>query len=195
MSHDVPTLAPLLGGVGLLERAVDYLVGNLDAVTPAMLTNPTPCRDWDLRALLEHVSGSLEALTEAALCGRVGGVFVDARDARLVPVAVVREQATAVLDAWLRAERTTVCVNGLPLTSPVLVGAGALELAVHGWDIARACGRRDPIPSPLADDLLALSKVLVSPADRPVRFAAPVPISPVANPSDRLVAFLGRRPH
>lgn len=31
-------------------------------------------------------------------------------------------------------------------------------------------------------------------ADRPVRFAAPVDVSPLAGPADRLVAFLGRDP-
>src|SRR2546423_1757756 len=38
-----PRLAPLIGGVALLERAVGYLLDSLFMVTPAAIGNPTPC--------------------------------------------------------------------------------------------------------------------------------------------------------
>ena len=40
----------LAGGVGLLERAINYTLGTLHAVTDAEMSAPTPCRSWDLRA-------------------------------------------------------------------------------------------------------------------------------------------------
>ena len=67
-------------------------------------------------------------------------------------------------------------------------------MAVHGWDVARACGRDRPVPPSLAEELLDLSPLFVSAADRPGRFAPPVDVPPLAGPGDRLVAFLGRRP-
>jgi hypothetical protein len=42
--------------------------------------------------------------------------------------------------------------------------------------------------------MLALSPFLVTEADRPARFAAPVAVSARASASERLLAFLGRRP-
>jgi len=65
---------------------------------------------------------------------------------------------------------------------------------MHGWDVAHACGHPRPIPQHLAEELLLISPLLVTDADRPARFAAPVAVSPHAGPADRLVAFLGRCP-
>jgi hypothetical protein len=68
-----------------------------------------------------------------------------------------------------------------------------LEVAAHGWDIAQTCGGRQPIPAPLAIDLLRAAPVLISRADRRQLFAEPVSTSSDASPSDRLAAYLGRR--
>ncbi|MEU0437066.1 hypothetical protein ABZ153_36730 [Streptomyces sp. NPDC006290] len=74
------------------------------------------------------------------------------------------------------------------------MAVGALEIAVHGWDVARACGRARPIPSALAAELLPLAHLVVADADRGVRFAAPVDVPPGTRPGGLLLAFLGRRP-
>jgi uncharacterized protein (TIGR03086 family) len=194
MTYDVPTLVPLLGGVGLLERAVEYLLDTLKPVTPASLSNSTPCSDWDLRALLRHLDDSLTALAEAADAGVVGVHPASAESTRTELIGTVSDRARAMVRSWTRTERSLVAVNGWQLTSTIVVSTGALEVAVHGWDIARACGRHQPIPAQLAEDLLALSMVLVTERDRPVRFGPPVVVPPTASPSEQLVAFLGRRP-
>jgi uncharacterized protein (TIGR03086 family) len=194
MTYHVPTLVPLLGGVGLLERAVDYLLDTLKPVTPASLSNSTPCSDWDLRALLGHLDDSLTTLAEAADAGVVRVHPASAASTRTDLITTVRDRARAAVQIWTRTGRSLVAVNGWPLTSTIVVSTGALEVAVHGWDIARACGRQEPIPAHLAEDLLALSMVLVTEHDRPVRFGPPVVVPPTASPSEQLVAFLGRRP-
>ena len=87
-----------------------------------------------------------------------------------------------------------VTIGGHTLTSALVAGTGAIEITVHGWDVARACGRTDPVPPALADELLDLAPLLVACTDRPGRFDRPVPVPPGAAPGDRLVAFLGRQP-
>lgn len=190
-------MTALRGGVDLLERAIGYTLGTLDAVRPDLLpelmTLPTPCRDWDLRALLDHVNDSLLALHEAAAMGRV---FPDAGDyagqPSVDPVALLRDRARRLLGAPL--PRTEVTIGDFELTTAIVTTTGAFEITVHGWDIARACGMDHPIPDQLAEELLDLSALLVTGADRPSRFAAPVDPPYGATPSDRLVAFLGRQP-
>jgi hypothetical protein len=85
-----------------------------------------------------------------------------------------------------------ITVEDCPLPAGVTANVGALEIAVHSWDISQACGQRRPIPQSLATDLLAISPLLITEATRYPLFAAAVTVAPTAGPSDRLVAFLGR---
>ena len=187
--------APLLGGLGLLERAVGYTLGTLQLVTPEAMSRATPCAAWDLRTLLQHMNDSLRALHEAADVGLVGLAsgwhFGDASED---PVATLRNRACTMLGAWTRAEELgSVSVAGLPVTAEIVSATGALEITVHGWDVAQACGRGMPLPVPLAEELLPLAELLVTETDRPARFAWPVGTSSAADAGERLVAYLGRQ--
>jgi uncharacterized protein (TIGR03086 family) len=185
----------LLGGVELLERAIGYTQGSLVLVASDALDNPTPCAEWDLRALLRHMMDSLVVLSDAAEVGHIGLDTEPTGDFAHDAVATVRRRACHLLGAWARTERPRqVSVGDRSLMSSVLTGTGALEIAVHGWDVARACGHDRPIPAALAEDLLELGPLLLTDADRPDRFAEPVEVSPLARPSDQLVAYLGRSP-
>ena len=112
------------------------------------------------------------------------------------PARAFRDRAGRLLDAWTGPgrQRQVVEIAGCPLAASVMAAAAALEVAVHGWDISRACGQRQPIPHALAIDLLAIAPVLVPRAGRHPLFAAPVTVAATASPSDRLAAFLGRTP-
>ncbi|HET6624873.1 MAG TPA: TIGR03086 family metal-binding protein [Nocardioidaceae bacterium] len=187
------TPAPLVGGVGLLERAMAYTLGSLQLVTGAAMTRPTPCADWDLRELLRHMNDSLQALHEAGDRGRVEVRAQDYGDPDRDPVLTLRNRACSMLGSWTSAtDHDWVTVDGRPLTGGVVTATGALEIAVHGWDVARACGHDRPIPPALADELLPLARLLVTADDRPTRFAPPAPLPPLADPGARLLAFVGR---
>ncbi|HET7303720.1 MAG TPA: maleylpyruvate isomerase family mycothiol-dependent enzyme [Segeticoccus sp.] len=84
-------------------------------------------------------------------------------------------------------------VGGQPLAAELLVHAGALEIAVHAWDVTRSCGLDHPLPADLAARLLELAPALVVDEDRPVRFGPVRPVPPEAGPGERLLAHLGRR--
>jgi uncharacterized protein (TIGR03086 family) len=193
-----------IGGIVLLERAINYTLGSLHLVTPEALSYPTPCRRWDLRALLAHLDDSLLMLTEAVRGGRIDhlgaehtavgytAVGYTAAD----PVGSPRNRACALLGAFAAAgDHHTVSIAGYALTTGIVTSAGAIEVAIHGWDVARACGRRHPIPSSLAEEMLELAPLFVTDADRAGRFAPPVDVPPLAGPADRLVAFFGRHPY
>jgi uncharacterized protein (TIGR03086 family) len=184
------------GGAGLLERSLAYALGSVAAVTPVLLPRPTPCGEWDLRRLLHHLNDALAALHEAAVGRHVALDLADGGDLTADPVRVFRERAARLLGAWTGAlgDDCVVVVEDLPLTAGMVAGTGAIELAVHGWDVARACGRRRPIPDALAVELLALCPLLVPARVRAPLFAARVAVAPSASPSDRLVALLGRDP-
>ncbi len=202
----------------LLERALGYALCGVRPVTSALLSRPTPCQGWDLQALLRHANDSLAALQQGAEAGRVGAT--PAPEACGDPADAFRARAARLLGTWAygpaagaygpgrgggagsgacvgagACTRRVVTVDGWPLATATLAATGALELAVHGWDIARATGLPRPIPPALAAALLRTAHRLVpEAASRDPLFAPPVAVPPRADPSDRLVAYLGRDP-
>lgn len=176
--------------VDLLERAIAYALGAVHAVTPTLLSRPTPCRDWNLLALLRHLNESVAALHEGASVGFIA-VEAAAPPPANDPVRTFRERAGRLLGAW-PATGGLIAIENCPLETELMACAGAVEIAVHGWDVSQATGQRRPIPSALAVDLLRICPLVAGDAVREPFFAARVPVSSSAGPSDRLVAFLGR---
>src|SRR5260370_25251088 len=91
----------LAGQAGLLESAIGYALGTVQAVTPDLLSRPTPCRGWDLRMLLRHACESLAALGEGVQGGQVGlGPSADDDNAAADPARAFRDRASLLLGAW-----------------------------------------------------------------------------------------------
>lgn len=88
--------------------------------------------------------------------------------------------------------RPVVMIGDRQLTADLVAAVGALEIAVHGWDVAQASGSRLPIPPRLAASLLELAPLLVTDGERPQLFGARVTVGCEASASEKLTAFLGR---
>jgi uncharacterized protein (TIGR03086 family) len=191
---------------GLLAAAISYMLGVCAPIGPGELALPTPCADWDLARLLGHLCESMADL-ETALrtgCLDLGGPSSGAEGDL---VEALRDRAAQLLCACYchGGPERFVAVGGLPIPAGLLACTGAVEIAVHGWDVsaARARAGRDsttsgrgtsqiPIPAALATRMLRLSPLLV--AGREGLFAVPVEVPAQASPGDRLVSYLGRHP-
>lgn len=190
--------AGTLPELGLLERAVGYTRMALVAAVDVPAHRPTPCARWTLGELLAHMNASLLTLDQA---GAVGGIALRDPPEGLHPELTVREhvrllstRACSLLDSWLGRDAPVIFrVGGSELQAGLLAATGALEITVHGWDVARACGQHHPIPDALAEDLLSYAPLLVTAADRPHRFGMPVPTGADSTPGEELLALLGRR--
>jgi hypothetical protein len=127
--------------------------------------------------------------------GAPGGIRLAVPPDGLDPLAEFRGRAAAALGTWSgMATRRTIGVGDAALPPAIVAGVGALEIAVHGWDIART--RRDPrpIPESLAVDLLPLGAPLIAAAGRAPMFAPAVAVPGSVRAGDRLLAMLGRDP-
>ncbi|TDE24942.1 TIGR03086 family metal-binding protein [Actinomadura sp. 6K520] len=181
---------PALRGRWLLERAIGFALTAVQAVTPEMLPRRTPCASWDLEMLLLHLRDSLSALHEGVSLGQVALTSAPpARDEH--PVSAVRVSAIRLLRASGALGR--VEIGDRRMEGELMAAAGAVEVAVHGWDIAQASGERRPVPPGLAEELLKVCPIVV-PEPRGPLFADPVDAGPDAGAGERLVARLGRRP-
>lgn len=180
----------------LLERAIGYAARSVRDVTPALLSHATPCQGWTLDMLLRHVSESLTALHDGTVTGHVALIPpAPGPDPAADPTAAFSDQATRLLAA--RAVQTgcgVLDVGDRSLPVVAMECTGAIEIAVHGWDISRACGQRRPIPDSLAATLLTIAPLLIPETGRHPLFGPPVTVPDSAGPGDQLVAFLGRDP-
>jgi uncharacterized protein (TIGR03086 family) len=201
----------LPGAIGLLAGAVSYMLGVCAPLSPGEMALPTPCPHWDLARLLSHLCESMADL-EAAL--RTGRLDLDGPPGRTggEPVEALRDRAAELLCAGYcyGGPERFVTVGGLPIPAGVVACTGAVEIAVHGWDVSaararagraradrgRAGGEGDvqeaPIPAALATRMLRLGPLLV--AGREGLFGVPVEVPAQASPCDRLVGYLGRHP-
>jgi uncharacterized protein (TIGR03086 family) len=178
---------------GLLAEAARFALESTRAVTPAQLSRPTPCQGWDLRMLLLHGCDSLAALQEGMTSGCVRlTADVPGKAQQLNPAGTFCDRLSALLAASGGLPCGDIGIGGHDLGPGLLTAAGALEIAVHGWDIGATCGAARPVPARLAVHLLALAPLLVTSADRGLLFAAPVDPGPAACPGEQLTAFLGR---
>jgi uncharacterized protein (TIGR03086 family) len=189
-------VASLTGGLLLLASAVRYALASAGPVTSPMLSRPTPCTEWDLETLLDHVSDSAGVLHQALTAG-CAGLAPPPGDGKPVldPVRGLHRQTARLLATCAAGPaQRPVAIGDRELTTNMVVLAGALEITIHGWDISAACGPRQPVPPGLAAILLPLAPLLITPATRPGLFADPVPVTAQASLGDQLVAFLGRQP-
>lgn len=194
-------MAPLTRGLELLGWAISYALASTRLATPQRLPGPTPCADWDLGALLRHVSDSVGVLHEAITTGCIGsGPAADADGPDPDVVSGLYRRAGQLLAACTPAAPAApaghlVTIGDRELPAKMAVAAGAIEITVHGWDISVACGSRRPVPPDLAALLLPIAPLFIAPGSRTGLFADPVPVPGRACPGDQLVAFLGRQPH
>jgi hypothetical protein len=111
------------------------------------------------------------------------------------PVASLRNRACHMVGAWMSPSAPdVVSIADRCVTADVVAAAGAIEVTVHGWDVAAACGVDRPIPEPLARRLLDLCEVFVDDTDRPHRFGPERVCGPGAVAAVHLLARLGRSP-
>ena len=179
--------------VAVLDSAVTWTHGCLQLARTSELTLPTPCAAWNLGDLLAHMEDSLEALGEAAEVGRVRVADQTDLDDPGRTIDRLVQRACNMRAAWLRRLTSApINVGDLALGRDTLAMVGALEIAVHGWDVAQAVGSDRPIPEDLAARLHPVATAVVTPAERGSRFADPVAVPPGASASTRLLAHLGR---
>ncbi len=192
MTTDVIGSSPL---GAILRDSLDYARTAVRAATPEELSRPTPCREWDLRALLNHLNDSLLTLCTACRTGRVGfEPCSPAAGKDDMPLASFdRYSALLLTDGLRRRTRSGVLVVDLPLAQHLLVAAGAIEISVHAWDVGQATARPDSLPAGLAIELLAIAPLVVDDTRRSPQFGPVVAVPPASGPATRLLAYLGRQ--
>ncbi len=123
----------------LLEAAADRAMPVVRGIDDARLGDPTPCAEYDVRALLNHLF--LVVVNFQALAAREDVDF--SQEPEFVTGdwrGRFGEETARLVEAWGApgAEEGTTGQMGLPARTVGLMGLG--DLTVHAWDLARATG-------------------------------------------------------
>jgi uncharacterized protein (TIGR03086 family) len=186
-----------------LHPATRLLASLVEDVDDAQLGAPTPCPDYTVGDLVDHIGGLAVAFTAAAR--KEDGVNASppppGDGARLTDdwrARIPRDLAT-MADAWADAAAWDgmTKIGGGEAPAAVAGAVGLNEVIAHGWDLACATGQRF---APDAADLEACIE-LMTPMSQPGMDAVREPaFGPVvtstdqAPPLERLLALTGREP-
>ncbi len=173
------------------EAALRVMQQVLHPIAADDMSRPTPCAQFDVTRLTDHLLKSLEALG-----GMAGADVPDHADSGDSVERQVIAVARPALDAWRqRGLDGTVSFGGGEMPARNACAILALELLVHAWDYARAVGRDVRAPEPLAEYVLGLAHRVIRPEVRgQAGFDDPVEVPADADALTKLVAFTGRNP-
>lgn len=178
--------------VDLFARAARQAEAVMARVTPIQLGAPTPCTEWTVQDLVDHMVGGTDYL-RAAIAGRQPHT---PRSGRLVDD--YREGVQQVLEG-LRApdvlERTCQSPLDFQWTLGQAVAGTFMDQLIHTWDLARATGQDGSLDPALVATCSAMFLPDMPELGRSAGLVGPaVEVPPGAGAQEQLLAAMGRQP-
>lgn len=178
---------------GVLSKTGDLIEG----VDADQLSLPTPCDDYDVETLINHIVGWLR-LFEASCHGRIYDGDVANHRCGADPAAEFRAAAAGLVAGWEKYgfDRKVAVTGSNKLPAEMVLNMTVMEYLTHGWDLAVATAQPIPFTDQEAAETLTRAEATLPPEYRGehMPFGEIVPTSQDASAVDRLVAFLGREP-
>jgi uncharacterized protein (TIGR03086 family) len=126
----------------LMPRAVESAVAVVDADD---LAAPTPCTEFDVRALVNHFAGTTHWLAQV---GRRAATDPDDPYGTKQDVttgdwrSLLRDRVRDVGAAWAEPSAWEGTVEAVQMQATMIGEMALVELLVHGWDLASATGQQ-----------------------------------------------------
>jgi uncharacterized protein (TIGR03086 family) len=175
----------------LLDRARDRALPVIAGITDDDLSKPTPCADYDVRALLDHL---LHVVVEfQKLAAKQDADFSHTPSYPDWRTRYPAESAKLV-DAWGEPGATEGISGSMQMPAQTVGGLALLDLTVHASDLAQATGQRfEPDPEVLAEVAGLVAQMGPMAVEWKV-FKEPAEAPADASPFERLLATTGRDP-
>ena len=189
-----------MDSVALLGRAIDEVGRLVQTTTDDQLGDQTPCADWKVRDLINHVVGGATMFAMSAegeeISGEVMGKLMsedqlgdDFREA--YKTATTRAMA-AFSQPGIMDKTVKLPFGEMP--AGIAAAIAVFDVTTHGCDLAKATGQQ-VVDTELIEAALESGKAMISPDFRvPGMFDAEQPCASDASPTERLLAFAGRKP-
>jgi uncharacterized protein (TIGR03086 family) len=154
-------------------------VGKLDA--------ETPCDEWDVRTLMNHM-----LQTQQYFVGAARGEDVSPPSGQ--PPQLLSDDPVADFERAQSETLATFSEDGvIEKTGPAL-GIAFADSLLHGWDLAKATGQDTTMPDGLPDAAYSMIHGRFTEEQRKGVFKPEISVAPTASPQERLLAYTGRSP-
>ena len=147
----------------------------------------TPCDGWDVRTLLNHM---LETQRYFISAGR----GEDASPPSPTPPTIISKDPAADFDAARAEMLETYGDPAVIEKTGSSLGIAASDLLLHGWDLARATGQDDTMPSGMAEVAYDMVHGRFTDEQRKGIFKPEVEVGADASPQDKYLGYTGRDP-
>jgi uncharacterized protein (TIGR03086 family) len=183
-----------------LSAPAATMAGLIRNVSDDQLTGRTPCPDYSLGDLVDHVGGFAMAFTWAANKELPPtGTQSPSPDASRLPADWRRRipaDLATLAQAWKQPDAWTgmTQAGGIDLPGEIAGVVALDELVIHGWDVARASGQ----PYDVDSQSLGAVRDFVqgfSPDGTPGMFGPRVPVPDTVSLLDQVIGMTGRDPN
>ena len=181
--------------LGPAARSMAQVAG---AITDDQLSDPSPCPDWPVGAVLDHVMGlSLAFAGAAEKVPDQGGPTADAARLPADWRATLPRRLARLAEAWTdpAAWEGMTTAGGVTMPADVMGVVALNELVMHGWDLARATGQEFAVEPADAAACLTFTEQFSGPGQDEARaglFGPELPAPKDAPAFHRLLAGAGR---
>jgi uncharacterized protein (TIGR03086 family) len=186
-----------MAGTDSFQEAVAAFQAHVESIREEQWSGATPCSEWDVRALVNHVAGELrwippllEGKTIADVGDSLSGDLLG-DDPKGAWSAAAKEAIAA--SSQPGTEGRTVHLSYGDRPADAYIGEVAGDIVVHTWDLARGIGADDR----LDPGLVEFAQTTLEPQVEAVRaagfFGPEVEVGPGADAQTRLLALTGRR--
>lgn len=181
----------------LIGKAAQETRRVVAGVRPAQFDDPTPCSEFNVKQLGNHMAGLLMGSERAARKMDQAPPPDPAPD--LLgdnPGPVYAGLADNTVAAWKSPgafEGMTQFGRG-EMPAQMAASITLMEIAVHGWDLAKATGQSYSMDLEVAEATFEAVKQIAPGARESGAFSPEVHVSPGASLQDQIVAYTGRDP-
>ncbi len=178
-----------------LKAMLDKTSALVAACTEDQLRLPTPCGDFDVEALVEHIAVWIQVFDAAVNEQALEFDPATHRVGKERPEAFARAARSIMVGLQERGYDRPMTMTSDPVPGEFILNMLLMEYVGHGWDLSTAVST----PSPYSDDeaavALSAAQAIIQPQYRGTgMFDHEIAVLADTSPIDQLVAFLGRNP-
>lgn len=175
------------------DAALDCFGSRVTAVSPERWSSDSPCGGWTARDVVNHVVRNLRGLVVAL----DGGDFLSSADEPVgtdlpTEFAATRASAGAALLVVDEALDRTVRIGPREAPLEYLVDGLMRDIVIHTWDLARAVGGDERLPSHLVSAATEAMALVSEAMRRPGSYGPELAAPGGADAQTRLLAMSGR---